>query len=292
MSAFLALCSSVLWGTGDFLGGTLSRRVHPLRIIGLSQTMSLVGLLVIAGASGDLDAPLGYLGWGTAAGLAALVGLGCFYAALGAGTMGVVAPVAATGAAVPLVVGLIRGEAPTVLQVGGAVLAVAGVVLASGPERHRRTHPARPAARPAAPSTARPLVLAGVAAVAFGTVAVLVADGSHISIVMTLVTMRVVTAVTATVVIALVVKGSVGPARSDLPAVAVIAVTDTSAIGLYAVATHSGLVSLTAVLASLYPATTAVLAWRVHGEHLSRVQAAGVTVILVGVVLIAVGGPA
>ncbi len=288
MSAFLALCSSVLWGTGDFFGGTLSRRAHPLRIIGLSQAMSLVGLLVIAVASGDLGAPLGYLGWGTAAGLAVLVGLGCFYAALAAGTMGVVAPVAATGAAVPLVVGLIRGEAPTVLQVGGAVLAVAGVVLASGPERHRRTHPARPAA----PSTARPLVLAGVAALAFGTVAVLVADGSHISIVMTLVTMRVVTAVTATVVLALVVKGSVGPARSDLPAVAVIAVTDTSAIGLYAVATHSGLVSLTAVLASLYPATTAVLAWRVHGEHLSRVQAVGVTVILAGVVLIAAGGPA
>lgn len=286
MSALLALCSSVLWGTGDFLGGTLSRRAHPLRIIGLSQAMSLVGLLVIAVASGDLGAPLGYLGWGTAAGLAVLVGLGCFYAALAAGTMGVVAPVAATGAAVPLVVGLIRGEAPTVLQLAGAVLAVSGVALAAGPERHGGAHSA-----PVAP-TARPLLLAGVAALAFGTVAVLVADGSHISIVMTLVTMRVVTAVTATVVIALVVKGSVGPARSDLPAVAVIAVTDTSAIGLYAVATHSGLVSLTAVLASLYPATTAVLAWRVHGEHLSRVQASGVTVILVGVVLIAAGGPA
>lgn len=286
MSALLALCSSVLWGTGDFLGGTLSRRVHPLRVIRLSQAMALVGLLVIAVATGDLDASLGYLGWGTAAGLAVLVGLGCFYAALAAGTMGVVAPVAATGAAVPLVVGLIRGEAPTVLQLAGAVLAVSGVALAAGPERHRGAHSA-----PATP-TARPLLLAGVAAVAFGTNAVLVADGSHISIVMTLVTMRVVTAVTATVVLALVVKGSVGPARSDLPAVAVIAVTDASAIGLYAVATHSGLVSLTAVLASLYPATTAVLAWRVHGEHLSRVQAAGVTVILVGVVLIAAGGPA
>lgn len=301
MSALLALCSSVLWGTGDFLGGTLSRRVHPLRVIRLSQAMALVGLLVIAVATGDLDAPLGYLGWGVAAGLAGLVGLGCFYAALAAGTMGVVAPVASTGVLVPVLVGLARGESPSVGQFLGIAVTVAGVVLASGPQRS--THPAtRPASdarpgsealpRPAAPSrraSRRPLLLAAVTALAFGSALVLVADGSATSTVMLLATMRATNAGIASVVLCTAARGSVGPGRRDLPVVALIATTDAGANGLYAAATHSGLVSLSAVLASLYPAVTVVLAWRLHGERLARVQMAGVGLLLIGVLLIAAG---
>src|ERR1700712_3322132 len=111
MSALLALCSSVLWGTGDFLGGTLSRRVHPVAVVQATQGLAAVVLIIVAAASGGLSAPVGYIPWGIAAGLAGLVGLGCFYSALAAGTMGVVAPIAACGVIVPVVAGVIAGEA-------------------------------------------------------------------------------------------------------------------------------------------------------------------------------------
>lgn len=279
MAAVLALAASLLWGTGDFLGGTLSRRLHPAAVMRVTQLLALGGLLVIALVAGELDAPSGYLGWGLAAGAVGTVALGSFYAALAGGTMGVVAPVAACGVVVPVGVGLASGESPSVAQFAGIVVAVAGVVLASGPERSKG--PARVAARP--------LLLAAVAAAGFGSVLVLVAEGSEHSVVMTLAMMRAANVVISTVVLAALVTDAGRPSRADAPTLLTIAVTDAGANGAYAVATQSALVSVSAVLASLYPAVTAVLAWRVHDERLRREQVAGVVLTLAGVGLIAAG---
>jgi drug/metabolite transporter (DMT)-like permease len=64
---------------------------------------------------------------------------------------------------------------------------------------------------------------------------------------------------------------------------------DVGANGTFAVASQSDLVSVTAVLASLYPVVTALLAWRIHGERLARLQVVGVVTALAGVVLLAGG---
>jgi drug/metabolite transporter (DMT)-like permease len=79
------------------------------------------------------------------------------------------------------------------------------------------------------------------------------------------------------------------PRRADLPALVAIGLFDVGANGTFAVASQSDLVSVTAVLASLYPVVTALLAWRVHGERLVRVQVVGVAGALLGVVLLAAG---
>jgi drug/metabolite transporter (DMT)-like permease len=79
------------------------------------------------------------------------------------------------------------------------------------------------------------------------------------------------------------------PARADLPLLAVVGVFDVAANGTFALATQSGLVSVSAVLASLYPVVTAVLAWRLHGERLTRLQVGGVALAMAGVVLLAAG---
>ncbi|MGZ4591114.1 MAG: EamA family transporter, partial [Actinomycetes bacterium] len=151
MAALLALLSSLLWGSADFVGGTLSRRLPATVVVGASQAAGLVAITVVAALAGALGAPLGYLPWAVGAGLAGLIGLVCFYAALAAGTMGVVSPIAALGVVVPVVVGLARGERPGALQLVGITIAVAGVVLASGPELSGR-------------AGARPVVVARVAA--------------------------------------------------------------------------------------------------------------------------------
>jgi drug/metabolite transporter (DMT)-like permease len=279
VSAILALLSSVMWGISDFLGGTASRRLSPFAVIGVSQAIALAGLLIIAGATGAYDDPTGYVGWAIASGVLGLIGLSSFYAALASGTMGVVAPIAAAGVVVPIGVGLARGESPSTLQLVGAGITVLGVVMASGPELRSGT------------GGLRPLLLALVAAAGFGGVLVFVAEGSNDSVTMTLLVMRVVSVVVVGVA-AVVLRNVGGVTRSDVPLLAVIGVFDVAANACYAVATHSGLVSLTAVLASLYPAVTVLLARRFHGERLRRVQDTGVGVTLFGVVLMAAGGGA
>lgn len=278
MTALLSLLASVLWGGADFLGGRVSRRLAAYTVVGISQAFSLALLVPVAVATGELTAPRSYLGWGLAAGLVGLVALGAFYTALADGTMGVVAPIAATGVALPVAVGVAGGDSPSVGQLLGLLAAVLGVLLSSGPEL-----------RSAGPSARRPMALSAVAALGFGMVIVLVAHGSRSSVVMTLLTMRAVTVVLL-VSLAGVRRRRPEFARADLVVLAAIGAGDVAANACYAVASRTGLLSIVAVLASLYPAVTAMLAHQVLGERLSRVQTVGVIGALGGVVMIAAGG--
>ena len=282
MSALLALLSSVFWGFSDFLGGTASRRLPVPTVLGVSQLVGLLLLTVLAVATGAVDTERSYLVPAVAAGAVGVVALGMFFRALSIGTMGVVAPVAALGVAVPVVAGIVRGEHPSAVQAAGIAVAVAGVVLASGPELSGEGRGGGLA-----------LMLALGAAVGFGTVLVLVAEASDHAdsgaVVMTLIAMRLTSVALVTmVVLAQGVRGFV-VRRSDLPLLALTGAADAGANALYAVASRSALVSVTAVLASLYPVVTALLAYRVHGERLRRVQVVGVGVTLAGVALLAGG---
>jgi drug/metabolite transporter (DMT)-like permease len=277
MAALLALLSSVLWGAADFLGGTVSRRLPALLVVGASQLAGLVAITAAAAAVGAFDAPLGYLPWAVLAGLSGVTGLVAFYAALAAGRMGVVSPIAALGVAVPVLVGLARGERPAALQLVGIVVAAAGVVLASGPELGGR-------------AGVRPLVLAVVAAVGFGLALLFIAEGSRTSTLMTLVSMRVTSVVViGAAMLALSRRTPVRLPPRDVPLIALIGVADVAANLAYGVATTAGLVSVVAVLGSLYPVVTVLLARFVHQERLAAIQNAGVVAALGGVALIAAG---
>jgi drug/metabolite transporter (DMT)-like permease len=282
----LALLASLLWGTADFLGGTAARRLPVAGVVAVSQGMALLGLLVVAGLTDSYGDPVGYLGWALAAAIVGLVALTSFYAALADGTMGVVAPIAALGVVVPVAVGIAQGDRPSLWQGLGVGVAVVGVVLASGPELRSTVDD-----RASRWSARRPLALAGVAAAGFGIVIVCVAHGARSSTVMTLLVMRAVS------VGALLSLGGVGlvqirARRADLPLLAAIGDGDVGANAALAVASTRGLLSVVAVLSSLYPAVTVMLARSVHAERLEAVQTAGVVAALVGVVLIASGGGA
>jgi drug/metabolite transporter (DMT)-like permease len=282
MTAVLALLSSLVWGAADFLGGTLSRRARAVAVVGASQVLSLVVIVPFAVLAGGLHDDRGYLPWAVAAGLVGMLSLVAFYAALAVGTMGVVAPVAATGVVVPVVIGLAQGDRPAVVQLAGVLLAVAGVVLASGPElRAVEDHRAR--------GGARALGLALLAAVGFGLVLWLLAEGGRYSVSMTLATQRT-ASLLVVVVLLLAFRTAGGLGRRDVPLLAVIGIGDATANGLYTLATRGGLISLVAVLGSLYPVVTVLAARFVHGERLRPVQNAGVVCALAGVVLIAAGG--
>ena len=274
MPALLALFSSVLWGAADFLGGTASRRLHPLAVVGVSQLAGLLGVLGYAAAVGDLRSPLTYVPWAVAAGVAGLVGLSAFYEALAVGTMGIVAPIAALGVVVPVAAGLLGGESPGAWQLGGIVAAIVGVVLASGPELNAGAR--------------RPLLLAAGAAICFGFVLVFVKQGSETSAAMTLVGMRL-TTVPLVALLALAVRSRGGVAPADIPLLVVIGLGDAGANLAFGLASRGDDLAIIAVLGSLYPVVTTLLARFVHHERLRRVQQLGVVTALSGVVLIAAG---
>ena len=280
MAVLLALLSGVLWGGADFLGGTVSRRRAAALVVGASQLVGLVVVAAVASGLGSFGGDTAYLPWAVGAGLAGLVGLVCFYAALAAGTMGVVSPIAALGVVVPVFVGLARGERPEPLQLLGIAVAVAGVVLASGPELAGR-------------SGARPLVLAAVAAVGFGLALLFITEGARTSTVMTMFTMRLtsvsVLAAALLVVLARGRRDGLALDRRDALLVVVIGVCDLAANLTLGLASTRSEVSIVTVLGSLYPVVTVLLARIVHGERLGRVQTVGVATALVGVALIAGG---
>ncbi len=273
-AALLALLAAVLWGTGDFLGGALARRVPTLVVLAGSQLGALAALGVALPFAGG-HPPGSYLWWGTASGVVGTVALAAFYRALAIGTMSVVAPIAATGLVVPVLAGLVSGERPSPAQLAGIVAAATGVVLASGPELGGE-------------SSRRSVGLAALAAAGFGGTLALTARGADVDVATTTLASFATGAVLAFGWLAA-TRTPLRLAPADLPVTGLIGVLNVSAVGLYGVSTRSGLVSVVAVLASLYPVVTVLLARRVYAERLARVQQAGVLTALGGVVLLAAG---
>lgn len=131
----LALSASVLWGTADFAGGRLSRSLPLLVVVTCSQGAGLVTLLIVLLLRGGVQPAAA--GWGTVAGVLSVGSVTCLYRALAIGTMSVIAPIVASSAVVPVLVGLATGEQPGLAAGAGIVLALAGVVLGSRPTTHQ-----------------------------------------------------------------------------------------------------------------------------------------------------------
>jgi drug/metabolite transporter (DMT)-like permease len=212
--------------------------------------------------------------WAVAAGVAGSLGLVCFYTALASGTMGVVAPISSLGALVPVFLGLLTGEHPSVTAWVGMAVAVTGAALASGPELTGAVPP-------------KPVMLAVVAAACFGTALYCLDRGARYALLETLWGMRA-TSVTVFVIAGLVARSVGGAHPRDLPALAVIGLGDVTANGLFAFAASRGMVSVASVLGSLYPVATLFWARLLLAERLRSIQSVGVALTLVGVVAIAV----
>jgi drug/metabolite transporter (DMT)-like permease len=265
-----------MWGTSDFLGGVQSRRLPALAVYGLSQAVGFVVLVILAVATGAWRAEPGYWPWAIAASVVGLVAMLAFYEALAIGPMGIVSPLVSLSVLVPVSVALLGGETPTAIQILGIIAAIVGILLASGPEL-------------SGAESARPLVLAGVAALGFGGMFVFMARGSAHDPVMTMTAMRVVTMVIFAGVL-IKVRSLGGAGRPDALPLIVVGVFDATANVLFGIATTLGLLATTAVLGDLYPVVTAVLAAVFLHERLKVVQYAGVAAALGGVMMISAGG--
>jgi drug/metabolite transporter (DMT)-like permease len=274
----LALAASSCWGVADFIGGLQSRTLSVPVVICVVEGTGLALVLVAIAVSGDpfpgtRDAVLGVF-----AGLASLVGLACFLRALSIGTMSIVAPISATGVALPVVVGLVSGDRLSTVVAAGIAVAVIGVVLASR-EQHED------AARAAIGRSS--ILFALGAAIGFGSYFTL-ADAAAGGGVWWLLALSRIVPVPAAALLAW-NRGMRAPPRPRLLVLIGAGTIDCSATGFYALATTKGALSIVAVVGSLYPVMTVVLARTFLGERIRPVQQAGVIAALAGVALIAAG---
>jgi drug/metabolite transporter (DMT)-like permease len=284
LAVALGLGSSLCWGLADFFGGLQSRRRAMLAVLLVSQGVALALLLPVAFALADEGPSASAVGWAALGGSAGVVALAAFYRGLAIGTMSVVAPISATGAAVPVLVGLAEGERPGLLQVAGMAAALVGVILAA-----RECEPAEDEGAEHREAGRAAIVLALVAAAGFGTFFVGVDRASATAEVPWVIVISRSCSLVLVLVAALLARPGLPRDPVSFGALAIIGVLDLGANGLFAIATTKGLLSVVAVLGSLYPAVTVVLARVVLAERVSRVQEVGVALTLAGVVAISAG---
>ena len=306
----LALGAAVCWGSGDFLGGLTTRRASLWAVIIGSQAVGLAGAAVVTFGSGHGWPGLAVIWPVLLGGMASVIGISSFYTALSIGTMSIVAPITATSALVPFVIGLAGGERPAATQLVGVALAAAGVVLAAiESERAAETIgvaalPNEPAVAPAAvrdvaargeraavPSRRDQrlsVALALLAALCIGLMLLSYGATAKHDPLWAMLGCRLSSA-TVFAVLLTVLRPRVRMTRAALPFIIAVGLLDTGANGLFALATTQGYLSLVAVLGSVYPVVTVMLAFVTLHERLAKHQLAGVVAALAGVTLIAAG---
>lgn len=272
MGAALALLSSLTWGVADFMGGIASRKKSVLQVLVIAYP---VGAVVLTGVAifvvpGELSRETFTIG--AIAGAIGATAIGCLYVALKRGPMGIVSPITAVmSAAIPVFFGLLNGERLNLLAVIGMITAAIAVILVSQEvNAHQK--------------------------IAFSTIAISLTSGSLIGTYLTLIGTSsddsgIWTATIARWFSSILVLGAVLATvrkfeRSSYPWLLVIisGILDAAANGIFQIATQNGMLAIVAVLGSLYPATTALLARFILHERLHKIQITGVVLALAAAV--------
>ncbi len=275
MAALLALIASLTWGVADYMGGIASRKASPTQVLVVAYPsgaviISLMAFLLVPGEF-STNAAL----WGVLAGSIGALAVALLYVALSRGPMGVVSPITAVmSGAVPTAFGLLNGERLTPLGITGIVIAALAVILVS---REKGEH----------------------VKVAPSTILISIASGSAIGLYLSALSLapeesgiwaatvgRWTSSILVAVVVFAVIKNFT---RNGFPWILAIVsgFLDATANAVFQLASQRGLLSIVAVLGSLYPATTALLARFLIHERLSRIQIVGVLLAFLAAALLA-----
>lgn len=275
LGIFLALTSALIWGGGDFSGGLATRRNHQFHVLALSTLSGIVVLLVFAGLWHEALPSLNSNVWAMLSGIAGALGMASLYRALSLGNTAIVAPTAAViGAALPVGFGILTSGMPAAPRLIGFVLAFLGIWLVSQSSTPRKI------------LLQRGFALACLAGVSFGGFFILIAQVENGKVFTPLVVSRVMEFATALVLLRLYRMPL--PALNSNPIAVLAGVLDVGGNIFYLLAKQYTRLEVAAVLASLYPVITVLLANIVLREKVSHSQWLGVGVCLAAIVLITV----
>ena len=276
MAILLALGASLSWGFADFFGPLKGRALGTLRALVYVQAAGLVAIALVVAIRGRGPAHPGAL-LAIPAALSGTLGLYAYYRGMVVGAMSVVAPIAGVSAAVPVVVGIASGDRPSAPKLAGMACALAGVFLAS-----------REPGRSGGTRLAAGVGLALLAALGFGAYFPAMHAAGRADFWWASLIFRI-TSTSLVLTTVLVRRPPLRVRVTDLPVLALVGLGDMLGNLLFAAASSRGLVSVTSVLASLYPIVTVVLARALLAERVARAQELGIVLTLGGVALISAG---
>ncbi|GAB4191539.1 MAG: DMT family transporter [Roseiflexaceae bacterium] len=265
------LASALIWGGGDFCGGLATRRAAVLAVLALSQAAGLAALVLLALIWREPLPPLEAAGWGAAAGVAGTIGLGTLYTGLARGSAAVVAPVSAVlAAAIPVLITALSLGVPDAAKLAGFAVALAGIWCVARSDE--------PSGR------ARGLGYAVLAGCGFGGFFVLI-DQAHSG--GTFWPLAVARCVTLLLVLPALLLRDWSALRKVPPVAFASGLLDATGNVCFVLASQFGRLDVAAVLSSLYPASTVLLARLVLAERIGRIQQIGLVLVLGSIVLIA-----
>ena len=274
MAVIYGLGSAVAWGAGDFSGGLATKRGGVLTVIFCSQLIGLVMLLTLQFAWIGQSFHWRYGLWGGLAGIGGTFGLVALYKGLATGRMGVVAPVSAVVTAlIPIGFAFMAQGLPKGTQILGFGSALVAVWLFS-------------ATRDSAAMESSELGLALLAGMGFGLFFICIDRVSEDAVLWPLIAAR-----TTSIVLLAVILGARRrpflPSRGQFVLVLLTGILDTAGNACFALASGAGRLDVAAVLASMYPASTVLLARCLLNERLHRQQQFGLLTAFAALALIA-----
>jgi drug/metabolite transporter (DMT)-like permease len=274
VSAILAgLASAFSWGVSDLSGGIATRRSNVFGVVIVSELVGGPLLALMAVLSGEHLPPLADLEWAALAGVTGSLGVAALYQSMARGQIGLAAPIAAVvGAGVPVIAGAFLEGLPGPLKLVGFAIGLAGLWLISQPETLEGSRVG-----------VRLAILAGLG---FAGFFIFIHQASAQALVWPLVFSR----SAATLVMLclwLVRRERLLPGRDALPATLLAGLTDVGGTVFYSIAAHTGRMDVAAVLSSISPMFTIFTAMIFVGERIQRWQAAGISLLMVAIVLFA-----
>lgn len=268
------ILSAIFWGAGDFSGGVATKKNGVISVATLAQIIGLLILIVVALIFKEASPSIENVIWGALAGLTGGIGILALYHALSIEKMGIVAPITAVSTAlVPVSFGVINEGMPANIQLIGFLFAFAGVWLISREDGSDVIH-------------AKSLKLPVLAGLGFGSFMILIDQVSGNGILWPLVGARI-ASVSMFLLVAAYKGGAKIPTTKYLPLILFAGIGDAGGNVFYTLAAQAGRIDIAAVLSSLYPAATVILAWIFIKERLTAKQWIGVVFALIAVVFIA-----
>jgi len=270
------ICASLSWGVSDFSGGLATKRFPVMGVVTVAHVIGLVLMILLAVATGEATPPIEDFIWGGLAGLAGLVGMAALYRALASGRMGLIAPTASVlSAALSAAFGMVLYGTPAPAQLAGFALGILSVWFVTySKDSVRET---------------RGLGLAVIAGAGFAGFFILIDRISAESLYWPLAAARA-ASVSVMLAVMLLSRQRAFPRGKPLWTIVMLAgFLDVAGNVFFALATQAGRLDIAAVVSSLYPAITVLLARIVLKEPISRVQAVGVVTALAAISLIVAG---
>jgi drug/metabolite transporter (DMT)-like permease len=274
LGAIVALIAALVWGSGDYVGGRATRSQHPYQVLALGSLSGLV-LLILAALLRREPWPVGTaIAWSAAAGVAGGFGIALLYQGLASGQAAIVSPTSAVvGASLPVLISALTVGVPGSVGILGMLAGLLGIWLVT-----------RGSSTPAS-GTRRGLILGVLAGIGFGGFFICMAQVPPETVFSPLVVAKAVAIAFASGV--LVVRKVSWPGLLSNPPALAAGVLDAGGNVFYLIAAHMTRIDFAALIASMSPAVTVVLAGFIGKQHISRLQWLGVALCMIGVAMIA-----